>query len=150
MYAELLRLSQPLTVITHLNKACRCMKTMDQLELTPVPRLHITISVSRISFQPCQMSHAMLLYTLLFSIVSVSKRLTPYTRPNITLPTCNCHACQRHIHFFPSYPPCHIPLYTIVVPSLPTTLLLDAHAPRPKPLSGATSTSDVCTGAIPP
>ena len=70
VYAELLWLSQPLTVMTPLNKARRCMKTKGP-NLTPVARLHMNVSASCTSFQPSQMSHVMLLYTVLFSIVLV-------------------------------------------------------------------------------
>ncbi len=149
MYDELLRLSQTLTVITHLNKARRCMKTKDQLEFansTLMARLHVDVSVPCTSFQPSQMSHMMLLCTALFSIVSV---LSPAGK-RITLgPTSRfLHATAMPVSV--KYTSSHHVLYTTVVPSPPATLLLDAQAPRPKPLSGATSTSDVCTGAIPP
>ncbi len=88
----------------------------------------------------------MLLYTVLFRIVSV---LSPAGK-RITLGPTSRFLLATAMPVSVIYTSSHHVLYTTVVPSPPATLLLDAQAPRPKPLSGATSTSDVCTGAIPP
>ncbi len=88
VYAELLRLSQPLTVITPLNKARMCMKTKDQSQnlwqdFTPIFQYHaLHFNLVRYLDHQCHIRCCYIQFVQ-HCHGPVFNRLTPYTRPNI-------------------------------------------------------------------